>query len=109
MVQFSGVRSSEGKYLELAPPKILYEFFRKHPEFFFDGKCWDDSYGDLDYGSEAINSEARAQIVNHYASLLVDAIWLTEQDTNELGIATRARLLRAMLALDMLEPSNQGE
>jgi hypothetical protein len=100
---------NEGKFLELAPPKMLFEFFRKHPEFFFDGKCWDDSYSNLDYGSESINSEARAQIVNHYSSLLIDAIWLTEQDANELGVATRARLLRAMLALDMLEPLEQGE
>jgi hypothetical protein len=42
--------------------------------------------------------------VNYFVSLLSDAAWLAEQDPGELGDARRDRLLRAALALVLLEP-----
>ena len=100
---------AEGRFLEFAPRKTLLKFFEKHAELFFDGKFWDTTYSGLDYGSALATEEARAQVVRYYSSLLTDAIWLAEQDTSELAAASRARLLRASLALELLAPTGQTE
>lgn len=93
---------NEGRFLEFAPRKTLLKFFERHPELFFDGRYWDATYSVLDYGDAAATEEARLQVVRYYSSLLTDAFWLAEHDPNELAEASRARLLRAALALELL-------
>ena len=73
-----------------------------HPELFFDGRYWDVEYATLDYGRATATEAAQAQILRYYASLLTDAVWLAEQDPTDLAEASRARLLRAALALELL-------
>ena len=99
----------EGRFLEFAPRKTLLKFFERHAELFLDGRFWDTTYAGLDYGHALATEEARSQVVSYYSSLLTDAIWLAEQDPGELSSASRARLLRAALALELLAPTGQNE
>jgi hypothetical protein len=92
----------EGRFLEFAPYKTLLRFLETHPELFFDGRYWDVEYATLDYGRANATEAAQAQILRYYASLLTDAVWLAEQDPTDLAEASRARLLRAALALELL-------
>lgn len=100
---------AEGRFLEFAPRKALLRFFEEHPELFFDAKHWDQAYTTLDYGNQAATEEAQAHIVRYYASLLTDAIWLAEQDPGDLAIASRAKLLRAAMALELLSRDTKSE
>jgi hypothetical protein len=99
----------EGRFLEYAPHKTLSRFFENHPELFFDGRYWDCAYATLDYVSPAATEEAKLQVVRYYASLLTDAIWLAEQEPVDLSGASRARLLRAALALELLSNNQASE
>lgn len=94
-----------GRFLEYAPRTSILKFFSRHPELFFDGQYWDESYSELDYGRPSATDEAKAQLVRNFEGLLADAIWLAEQDVDDLTVADRARLLRASLSLDLLAPS----
>ncbi len=96
---------TQGRFLEYAPPGALLDFFGKHPELFVDGKCWDDEYGTLDYGSPSATEIAQQQVVRSYKSLLADAVWLAEQDLSGIEEVSRPRLLRAMHALELLAPA----
>lgn len=94
-----------GRFLEHAPHTSILKFFSRHPELFFDGQYWDEIYSELDYGRLSATEEAKAQLVRYFEGLLADAIWLAEQDVDDLAAANRARLLRASLSLDLLAPS----
>ena len=94
-----------GRFLEYAPRTSVLKFFSRHPELFFDGQYWDEGYSELDYGRPSATEEAKAQLVRHFVGLLADAIWLAEQDVDDLAAADRARLLRASLSLELLAPS----
>jgi len=96
---------SAGRFLEYAPRKTLLTFFERHPELFLDGRYWDTPYASLDYGETGPTEEARSQVVRHYGGLLADAIWLAEQDPGDLADMSRARLVRAALAIELLSPS----
>jgi hypothetical protein len=95
----------EGQFLDFAPRKILIRFVERHPELFFDGKYWDAGFAALDYGKDAATKEAKAGVSRYYTALLSDAVWLAEQDPADLTQATRARLLRSALALELLAPA----
>ncbi len=95
----------EGRFLEYASTRTLLRFFEYHPELFFDGRYWDTSYARLDYGIQSATEDAQAQTVRYFASLISDAIWLADQDPSDLALVSRPRLLRASLALELLEPS----
>lgn len=92
----------EGRFLEFAPGGTLLRVFEAHPELFLDGNYWDVEYATLDYGRPAVTEEARGRIARHHANLLGDAVWLAEQDATDLERASRERLLRAALALELL-------
>lgn len=92
----------EGRFLEYAPRVAVLRFFEEHPELFFDGQCWDVPYEGLDLGDAQITDDARAGVLRRYSCLLSDAVWLAEQDPTDLESFGRTRLLRAMLALDLL-------
>jgi Molecular chaperone, HSP90 family len=100
---------AEARFLEYAPPRVIGDFFGAHPELFLDGRCWDDSYATLDYGRPLATQEAQSQIVRYYESLIADAVWLAGQDAGDLTGASRARLLRAQLAIELLSPTDPGE
>jgi hypothetical protein len=100
---------NQGRFLEFAPRKTLLKFFERHPDLFFDGRYWDEAFSTLDYGHALANDEARSQRVRYYTSLLTDAIWLADQDPAELTTASRARLLRAALALELLAPTGRQQ
>lgn len=102
---------NEGRFLEFAPRATLVHFIAKHPELFFDGKYWDVPYASLDFERPTATDAARAQVLDYHLNLLSDALWLAEQDSVELETATRSRLLRAALALDLLvrEPDENAE
>lgn len=99
----------QGRFLEFAPRAALRRFFEAHPELFMDGKYFDVPYNSLDFGREDVTTAARDRIRRTYVSLLTDAIWLAEEDPSELAEASRARLLRAALALEVLESEVAGE
>jgi hypothetical protein len=99
---------AQGKFLSFAPGKTLLRLFQAHPDLFFDGKCWDDTYSELTYTPGPALEEARAQLVSYYASLLTDAIWLVEREPDDLAEASRERLLRADLALELIAPARGG-
>ena len=96
---------SAGRFLEYAPRPSILSFFSRHPEQFFDGRYWDVSYSDLDYGRPSVTEEAKAQLVRYYESLISDAVWLAERDADDLAAVGRARLLRASISLELLDPS----
>lgn len=100
---------AKGRFLEFAPPRVLVEFVVKHPELFFDGRCWDDAYSEIEFPTEAATQEAQSRVVRHYEALLLDAVWLLEQEADDLTMATRERILRAALALDLLMPTTADE
>jgi len=95
-----------GRFLEYAPPRVILEFVVSHPELFFDGKCWDDAYGTLDYGIPSATQQAQSRVVRYYESLLADAVWIADQDTADIPETDRSRLLRAQLAIDLLAPTS---
>ncbi len=100
---------SGGRFLEFAPLHTILQFFERHAELFFDGRYWDAAYGTLDYGRPAATEEAQSRIVRYYGSLFTDTIWLAEQDPADLANASRARLLRAAMALELLAAAPAAE
>ncbi len=100
---------ANGRFLEFALRKTLLRFFETHPEFFLDGRYWDSAYATLDYGGAAATEEARSRVVQYYLNLMSDTVWLEEQDPGDLAGTSRARLLRAKMALDLLDPSTDIE
>jgi histidine kinase/DNA gyrase B/HSP90-like ATPase len=96
---------AEGHFLEFASSSALRRFFEAHPEFFFDGHYWDEPFRDTYYQTPAAVEEARGRLVAYFSGLISDAIWLADQDPDDLAPVSRDRLLRAALALDLLEPT----
>jgi hypothetical protein len=96
---------SEGRFLEYAPPRVIVAFILAHPDLFFDGRCWEDSYAALDYMLPAATETARSRVLQHHEALLSDALWLSEQDAADLEVVPRDRILRAMLAVELLAPT----
>ena len=100
---------AKGRFLEFSPPRVLVDFIVNHPELFFDGRCWDDTYSEIEFPTEAMTEEARSRVVRQYEALLLDAVWLIEQEVDDLSVASRERILRAALALDLLMPTPTDE
>jgi hypothetical protein len=91
-----------GRFLEYVPWPAVQRFFEEHPEFFFDGKYWDLPYETMDLGDTEATDAARIRAVRTRSALISDAIWLAEQDAEDLSDAGRTRLMRAALSLDLL-------
>lgn len=99
-----------GRFLEFAPRATLLSFFARHPELFLDGRYWDTEYSTLDYGRASATEAARARVVRDYLNLLADVVWLEEQDPSDVSaVASRARLLRVKLALELLSSNADAE
>jgi len=97
---------SGARFLEYAPASTVADFALKHPELFFDGRCWDERYSDLDYAEPGATATAQHRLLRHYGGLLGDALWLSEQAPDDLETASRERVIRAALAVELLEPMN---
>jgi len=97
---------SGARFLEYAPASTVVDFALKHPALFFDGRCWDEKYSDLDYTEPGATATAQRRLLRHYGGLLGDALWLSEQAPDDLETASRERVIRAALAVDLLEPMN---
>lgn len=106
LAQKAGAEASriveEGRFLEYAPRKTILRFFEEHPELFLDGRYWNVAFEGLEFGRQSVTDEARTELARRYSSLLADAIWLADNDPEDLAEAGRSRLLRASLALDLL-------
>ena len=105
MVQDPQHEIALGGFLQFAPYRTLFSFFQRHPELFLDGRYWETAYETLDYGTNSATEEARSRVINYYLGLLSDAVWLAEQGSTDLEQASRDRVLRASLALELLAPS----
>lgn len=92
-----------GRFLEFGGGRMVLKFFSAHPELFFDGRHWTRSYSTLDFGNPTATDEARGSLLRYYQALLEDVVWLAGRDTTDLAAAPRGRLLRAALALDLLD------
>jgi hypothetical protein len=99
---------SEGRFLEYGPARVIVDFVVEHPDLFFDGRCWEDAYTDLDYLHPAATEEARRGVLKRHEALLLDALWLSEQDPDDLALAPRERVVRCALALSLLTPTPTG-
>ncbi len=95
----------DGRYLLYASPKVIRDFVLLNPELYFDGKYWDDEYLKLDYESVDATNAAREKLRGRYAALLSDLAWLIQQTPDELADSSREWLMRAMLAIPLLEPT----
>jgi hypothetical protein len=95
----------EGRFLEYSPARAIVDFVIEHPDLFFDGRCWEDAYTDLDYLHPAATEDARRAVLKYHEALLLDALWLSEQDPDDLAVAPRERVVRSALALSLLAPS----
>ena len=93
---------SGGRFLEYAPRGTLLGFFESHPDLFFDGRYWAEPFSELQYDRPRATEEAHRQIVRRYAGLLTDVMWLAENDLEGLQLAGRSRVLRAVLAMEVL-------
>jgi hypothetical protein len=93
---------AEGRFLEFAPRPSLVGLVQRHPDLFFDRKYWAEDYATLDYDRPVATEEARARILRQYVGLMDDAIWLEDLDPTESVDVSRARLLRAAMALELL-------
>jgi len=98
---------NDGRFLQFAPRRAILAVFERYPELFLDGRYWDTPYATIDYGSQT--EAAKTQIVRYYVGLLNDAVWLAEQDPGDIAELSRARLLRASLALDLLATAQETE
>lgn len=99
----------EGRFLEYAAPHVVLSFVEAHPELFLDGRCWEEPYSTLAYPTEAAADEARQRVRRHYVTLLSDAVWLAEQEPDDLAVTSRERLLRGSLAVELLAPLDQDD
>lgn len=94
----------DGSFLQSAPSEIIKVLVESRPELCFDGNVWDEAYTDLDYGDPEITEDARNVILSKYLGLISDAIWLSKQDSSDLGIASRDEIIRAVMSLELLRP-----
>jgi len=99
----------QARFMEYATPRHVTNFVLLHPELFFDGRCWDASYSDLEYPVQSATDEARRRVVKQYEALLLDVVWLSEQEAGDLALEPRERVIRASLAIDLLQPDVERE
>lgn len=96
---------ADARFLEYAPPRVLVDFIKTHPEHFFDSKCWEDPYATLDFMHPSATEEARKGVLAKYEALLADAVWLSEREAADIDAEMRERVIRASIALELLTPT----
>lgn len=53
----------------------------------------------------AATEDARRAVLKYHEALLLNVLWLSEQDPDDLAVAPRERVVRSALALSLLAPS----
>lgn len=92
-----------GEFLSYADASDIRIFVREHPDLFFDGRFWAQPYVHIDFGSEKVNIETRAKIIERYDAYLADTVWLSSQSPRDLDRCDRNELIRATLSVGLLE------
>lgn len=95
---------ASGAFWDYAQAATVRRYFGLHPEAFLDGVYWEDSYANLDFGSERVTAEARERVRARYDAYLADAIWLASQSASDLDRADRDALVRAICSVKLLRP-----
>jgi hypothetical protein len=96
-----------GEFLLYASPAAVRQFVMVQPQLFFDGNFWDQPYSAIEYGSDAVNAEARTSILQRYDAYLADAAWLASQSPRDLDRCDRDAVMRAMLSARLLSPDGE--
>lgn len=87
---------ANGRYLKYAPAPFLIQLFDIKPEFFFDGKVWDEAYAVGDMGDE-INAFMQERVKALYKGCLDDVLfYIRYKSTSDVLIQ------RTMLAVEVL-------
>lgn len=102
-----GPAIQDGSFLEYAPVQVIAGLVDEYPEFFFDGKIWDEEYLGLDYGDPELTNEARAGVRNRYKNLISDVGWLATRDVADLAHSSKDTLMRAVVSMRMLRPDHE--
>jgi Histidine kinase-, DNA gyrase B-, and HSP90-like ATPase len=103
-VQRHKAQIAEGRFWEYADFDSVRALFNRHPAFFLDGAYWNDVYAKVDFGSAAINEQARRDVQSRYDAYLGDAIWLANQTPAEIERASRDTIVRATCSVKLLKP-----
>ena len=98
-----------GRFLEYAGPRDVCEFVEEHPELFFDGRCWEEPFSNLDYGSASVTELAQRRVLRQYGALMSEAAWLSEQDVADVSSLNNSKVMRARLALELLSDFSESE
>ncbi len=93
----------EGVFFRYLTPHMLIDVLDEHPEMFFDGKCWTETYSDIHSERDDVIQLQRSHIRRYYMSLMNDWAWLLERSTEEPESVDRPELIRASLAINLLE------
>lgn len=93
-----------GRFWEYAEFDSVRSLFNRHPELFLDGAYWSDAYAKVDFGSNAINEQARLDVRSRYDAYLGDAVWLANQTPAEIERASRDTIVRATCSVRLLKP-----
>lgn len=87
---------ANGTYLKYVPAPFLIKLFDIKPEFFFDGKVWDEAYAAGDMGDE-INAFMQERVKALYKGCLDDVLfYIKYKSTSDVLIQ------RTMLAVEVL-------
>jgi Histidine kinase-, DNA gyrase B-, and HSP90-like ATPase len=95
---------ADGRFWEYAEFDAVRSLFNRHPELFLDGAYWSDAYTKVDFGSTAINEQARLDVRSRYDAYLGDAVWLANQTHAEIERASRDTIVRATCSVRLLKP-----
>ena len=93
---------ASGKYIRYAPAAFIVKLFEIKPEFFFDGKVWDESYVINDVGAE-ITTFMQERIKALYISCLNDVLFYLKYKTSEETILERTKLAVKLLKQKVIE------
>lgn len=88
---------TDGRYLKYVPASFLVRLFELKPEFFFDGKVWDEPYAVGDMGDE-ITAFMQERVKALYKGCLDDILFYVRyKSPGEMIIQ------KTMLAVEMLK------
>ena len=82
---------------------------RGRSRLFFDGRCWEEPFSNLDYGSASVTELAQRRVLRQYGALMSEAAWLSEQDVAEVSSLNNSKVMRARLALELLSDFSESE
>src|ERR1051326_7171494 len=88
---------TSGKYTRYLEPTSLVDIFRRAPQFFFDRRFWEDTYGHMDDIPQNIMDQAQSRTKTIYTDCLADIARFVEYLDPDPIIVQRARASLAFL------------